>query len=52
MFHVWGQEGNLRGKDNLEDLGIDGRVLLKWVFEKWDGRAWAELIWFRLWTDG
>jgi len=29
--------GDLREKDHLEDLGIGGRVILKWIFKKWDG---------------
>ena len=28
--------GNLRERDRLEDLSVDGRVILKWVFKKWD----------------
>jgi hypothetical protein len=28
--------GNLRVGDHLEDPGIDGNVILKWILEKWD----------------
>jgi len=36
--------GNVKDGDHLEDRGADGKILLKWIFKKWDGVAWTDLI--------
>ena len=28
--------GNLRERNHLEELGVDGWIILKWIFKKWD----------------
>jgi len=28
--------GNLKKRAQLEESGIDGRVILRWIFRKWD----------------
>jgi hypothetical protein len=43
MSHIWGRGevhtgfwcGNLWGRDDLNDTGVDGRIVLKWIFRKW-----------------
>jgi hypothetical protein len=44
--------GNLRKRNHLEDLGIDGKIILKWSFKKWNGETWTGLIWLRIGTGG
>ena len=34
----------------MEDPGVDGRVILRWIFSKWGVAQWAGLI--RLRTTG
>jgi len=31
----------------LEGPDVDGRIIFKWIFKKWDEVARAELVWLR-----
>ena len=44
--------GNLRDRDHLRDSGIDGRIILKWIFRKWDVGVWTGSILLRTGTGG
>jgi hypothetical protein len=44
--------GNLRERDQLEDPGLDGRIILGWIFRKSDVGALTRLIWLRIGAGG
>jgi hypothetical protein len=43
-YHATGPEGN----NHIEDPGVDGRIILRWIIRKWDVRAWSESSWLRI----
>jgi len=46
----WG--GNLRERGHLGDQRIDGRIILRWIFRKYDIEVWTGSIWLRIGTGG
>jgi len=32
----------------LEDPGVDGRIILRWIFRKWDVGTWTRWSWLRI----
>jgi len=40
--------GKPEGKNHLGDPGVDGRIILRWIFRKWDVGLWAGSSWLRI----
>ena len=60
MWHVWGRGevctgfwwGNRRERDHWGDPGVDGRIILRWIFRKWEGVMGIGWSWLRIGTGG
>jgi hypothetical protein len=44
--------GNVRERHHVEDPGVGGRIILIWIFRKWDVEAWTGLSWLSIGTGG
>ena len=44
--------GKPGGKIPLGDPGVDGRIILRWIFRKWDVGVWTGSSWLRIGTGG
>jgi hypothetical protein len=46
VYGVWW--GNLREGDHWGDPDVDGRIILEWIFSKWDVGVLTGLDWLRI----
>jgi len=60
VWRVWGRGeawsgfwwGNLRERDHWGDPDADGRIILRWIFRRWDMGMWTGSSWLRIGTVG
>jgi len=39
-------------RDNVVNPGVDGRIILRWIFSTWDVGVWTGSSWLRIGTGG
>ena len=44
--------GNLRERGHLEHPDVDGKIIIRWIFRKWDVALWTGSNWLRIGTCG
>jgi hypothetical protein len=42
----------MRERDRWREPGVDGRIILGWIFKKWDVSVRTGLGWLRIGTGG
>jgi hypothetical protein len=55
MEHTWERRimhmkfwcRNRKGRDHLEDIGVD-RIILEWILKKLGGIVWSRFTWLRV----
>ena len=60
MWRVWGGGegctglwwGNLRERAHWEDPDVDGRIILRWIFRKWEGIVGNGWSWLKIGRGG
>ena len=60
MWLIWGRGevctgfwlGNLRERDQWGDPDVDGRIILRWIFRKWEGVVGTGCSWLRIGRGG
>jgi len=60
MWRVWGRGegctefwcGNLKERDQWGDPDADGRIILRWIFRKWEEVVRTGWSWLRIGTGG
>jgi len=60
MWRIWGRGevctgfwwGNLRERDHCGDPDINRRIILRWIFRKWEGVVATGWSWLRIGTGG
>ena len=45
---TWFRWGNLKEREHLEELGLDGRIILKQILKEWDNRWWYGILKVRI----
>ena len=44
--------GNLRERDHVGNQGLDGKIIVRWIFRKWYVGVWTESSWLSIGIGG
>jgi len=39
---------DLMERNHLENIDVDWRIILRWIFKKWNGELWTVMTWLRI----